>query len=290
MKNIFFYLLLCSSLFSDAQTQQNINKNTGTVANSISTIDSIRFTGSSSIMEVVLENGTVESHSISDIINVDFAASQSQHSCSADSVHNPNLIYGNMTDQEGNLYKTIVIGSQEWMAENLKTSVYRNGETISNITDSIQWSNLTTGAWAYYKNDSLFECPFGKLYNSYAVTDPRHLCPIGWHEPTNVEWTILTGYLGGEATCGGKLKSTSVQYWISPNQEATNESGFSALPSGYRISYGFYATIGYGGFWWSSSVFSDFESSYIFLGYLEGNYSQFNCLKQNGLNVRCLKD
>jgi uncharacterized protein (TIGR02145 family) len=240
-------------------------------------------------MEVVLQNGTIESHSISDIVNVNFA-SASQHSCGAESVHNPNLTYGNMTDQEGNVYKTIVIGTQEWMAENLKTSIYRNGDAIATNLSDTDWFNTQIGAWVFYNNDSQYECPYGKLYNWYAVTDPRHLCPIGWHEPTNVEWTILTGYLGGEATCGGKLKSTSVQYWISPNQEATNESGFSALPGGYRISYGFYATIGYGGFWWSSSVFSDFESSYIFLGYLEGNYSQFNCLKQNGLNVRCLKD
>ena len=211
MKNIFFYLLLFSSLSAAAQTQQNINKINGTVSNIIITIDSIRFTGSSSNVEVVLQNGTIESHSISDIINVNFAASQSQHSCGADSVHNPNLTYGNMTDQEGNVYKTIIIGSQEWMAENLKTSVYRNGNAIDNIIDDNQWSSLTSGAWASCINDSQYDCPYGKLYNWFAVADSRYLCPTGWHVPTDDEWTTLTDYLGGEEVAGGKMKTTGTQ-------------------------------------------------------------------------------
>ena len=142
MKKIFFYLFLFSSIISVAQTQQNINKNSGTVSNAISTIDSIRFTGSSTTMEVVLQNGTIESHPISDILNVNFIIAN-HDSCDATNVFNPNLSYGSMTDQEGNVYKTIVIGTQEWMAENLKTSIYRNGEAID-----ITGTSFTTGAWS----------------------------------------------------------------------------------------------------------------------------------------------
>jgi hypothetical protein len=115
--------------------------------------------------------------------------------CGAPNVHNPAKTYGSMTDQQGNVYKTIVIGSQEWMAENLKTSIYRNGEAIANVTDDSQWQVLTTGAWCYYNNDNQFNCPHGKLYNWYAVADPRNLCPTGWHVPTDGEWNVLIGYL-----------------------------------------------------------------------------------------------
>jgi uncharacterized protein (TIGR02145 family) len=133
------------------------------------------------------------------------------HNCGATNVHNPDKTYGTMTDQQGNVYKTIVIGTQEWMAENLKTSIYRNGEAIANVTDGNQWSGLTTGAWCYYENNSQYDCPYGKLYNWFAVSDSRKVCPTGWHVPTQGEWTTLTNYLGGESIAGGKMKSTSSQ-------------------------------------------------------------------------------
>ena len=292
MKNIFFYLLLFSSFYAAAQTQQNINKNTGTVSNIITTIDSIRFTGSSTIMEVVLQNGTIESHSISDIINVNFAFA-SQHSCGAEGVHNPNLTYGNMTDQEGNEYKTIVIGNQEWMAENLKTSIYRNGEPIvTNLTD-VDWQNsyiTQIAAWSYYNNDSQYECPYGKLYNWYAVADQRNLCPVGWHIPTDDELTTLTNYLGGELPAGGKMKSTGTQYWNAPNTDATNESGFSGLPGGYRFSLGGLQNIGNDGFWWSSSAPKIYNAWYRYLGYNLGNATRNMSGKPYGFSVRCLRD
>jgi len=289
MKNFFFYLLLFSSLISTGQTQQNINKNTGTASNAITTIDSIRFNGSSTTMEVVLQNGTVESHTISDIININFVLS-SQHSCGADSVHNPNLNYGSMTDQQGNVYKTIVIGLQEWMAENLKTTIYRNGNAIANITDNAQWSGLTTGAWASYNNDNQYDCPYGKIYNWYAVADPRHVCPTGWHEPTDDEWTTLADYLGGEFVGGGKMKSTGLQYWIDPNQDATNESGFSVLPGGNRSDDGDFSTVGIAGFWWSSSESSTTTAWLRFLSYDSGSANQASANKRSGLTVRCLRD
>jgi uncharacterized protein (TIGR02145 family) len=292
MKNFFFYLLLFSSLFTNAQTQQNINKNSGTVSNAISTIDSIRFTGSSTTMEVVLQDGSIESHPISDILNVNFITAN-QDSCDATNVFNPNLSYGSMTDQEGNVYKTIVIGSQEWMAENLNTSTYRNGDPIvTNLTD-VEWfdSYITQiAAWTFYNNDSLYECPYRKLYNWYAVADQRNLCPVGWHIPTDDEWTTLTNYLGGEASAGRKMKSTGTQYWNAPNTDATNESGFSGLPGGFRLSLGGLQNIGNNGFWWSSSESKTNNAWYRNLGYNIGNTTRNISSKQYGFSIRCLRD
>jgi len=213
-----------------------------------------------------------------------------QHTCGADYVHNTSKIYGSMTDQEGNVYKTIVIGTQEWMAENLKTSIYRNGDQLENITDDTLWAGLTTGAWASYNNDSQFDCPYGKLYNWYAVADPRHVCPTGWHEPTDTEWTTLIVYLGLEAVAGVKMKSTGSQYWISPNIYATNESGFSGLPCGARGFDGGFYSIGLYGLWWSSS---EFDTGFAWTSGLYNNnggaYQSYN-VKLYGLSVRCLKD
>jgi uncharacterized protein (TIGR02145 family) len=243
-------------------------------------------------MEVVLQNGTVESHSIADIINVNFiSVNQSQHSCGANNVHNPAKTYGTMTDQQGNVYKTIVIGAQEWMAENLKTTIYRNGNAIANITDNAQWDGFTTGAWASYNNDSQNDCPYGKLYNWYAAADPGHVCPTGWHVPTDDEWTTLTDYLGGAAAAaGGKMKTTGLQYWISPNTDATNESGFSGLPGGYRSSSGDFYNVGNGGYWWSSSEYDASRAWYRFLTYNYDNAYKDRNDKGVGFSVRCLRD
>ena len=157
------------------------------------------------------------------------------------SVHNPNVYYGIMTDQEGNVYRTIQIGNQLWMAENLKTTKYRNLDPIPNVTDNTAWNSLTTGAWCYLGNNSSNDCPYGKLYNWYAANDTRQICPSGWHIPTSSDINILVSYLGGASIAGGKMKSTGSDYWQSPNIGATNESGFSALSGGYRIdgSFGF---------------------------------------------------
>ena len=111
-------------------------------------------------------------------------------------------MYGSVTDIDGNTYRTIVIGEQEWMAENLMVEHYANGDWIPNVTNDAQWGNLSTGAWCYYNNDPQFECPYGKLYNWYTVADPRNVCPTGWHVPTDAEYTILTNYLGGAGPVG----------------------------------------------------------------------------------------
>ena len=153
----------------------------------------------------------------------------------------------------GYTYTSIVLGNgQEWMAENLRTTTYANGDPIPNITGNTQWPNLTTGAWVHYGNDSQNENPYGKLYNWYTVDDPRNVCPTGWHVPTDAEYTLLIDYLGGSvAGAGSKMKSTGTQYWSSPNSGATNESGFSGLPGGFRNDVGSFNYIGGYGGWWS---------------------------------------
>ena len=158
--------------------------------------------------------------------------------------------FSQVTDYDGNTYKTVKIGKQIWMAENLNVSHYRNGDIIPEVKNPDEWSKLTTGAWCYYENDSENGKTYGKLYNWFAVNDPRGLAPEGWHIPTDAEWTHLTEYLGGKeiektyqgiyyweiADVGGKLKATTL--WKSPNEGATNSSGFTAFPGGYRYDDG----------------------------------------------------
>jgi uncharacterized protein (TIGR02145 family) len=192
---------------------------------------------------------------------------------------------------DGYTYSSIVIGNgQEWMAENLRTNSYANGDPISNVTDTRQWANLTTGAWAHYNNDSIFENPYGKLYNWYAVKDSRNVCPTGWHVPSDAEWILLTDYLGGVSGAGGRMKSTGTQYWYSPNRNATNESGFSGLPGGFRSHNGLFGGIGERGSWWSSTEASTSNAKRRDLYYDYGIVSRLTTNKGIGLSVRCLRD
>jgi uncharacterized protein (TIGR02145 family) len=195
---------------------------------------------------------------------------------------------------DGYNYSSIVLGNgQEWMVENLRTTVYANGDPIPNVTDGIQWSNLTTGAWAFYNNyGQQYENPYGKLYNWYTVTDPRNVCPPSWHVPTSVEWSVLTDYLGGLSVAGNKMKSTGTQYWCSYNQYyATNESGFSGLPGGQRYTNGSCGAVGSSGYWWSSTMVNTSEAwSLSLVCSFSSDANEVFLLKEQGNSVRCLKD
>ena len=125
---------------------------------------------------------------------------------------------------------------------------------------------------------------YGKLYNWYAVVDPRHVCPSGWHEPTDGEWTMLSNYLGGGSVAGGKMKSIGLQYWISPNIDATNESGFSGLPGGYRSYVGSYNSIGNYGWWWSSSEHQVNLAWTRYLYFDLGSANQFKNIRNSNKN------
>ena len=220
------------------------------------------------------------------------------HTCGAPNIHNPNLTYGSMTDQEGNVYKTIVIGTQEWMAENLNTSIYRNGDAIATGLSNAEWENTINtqqGAWAYYNNDASYSCPYGKLYNWYTCADTRQLCPVGWHVPSDVDWSILTTYLGGEEIAGGRMKTTgtiedATGLWGSPNVYADNSSGFSGAPGGFRNDYGSYYFVGDLGNWWSSSENGVNDAFSRVLNYFFGRLNRFNDAKSYGFSVRCLRD
>jgi uncharacterized protein (TIGR02145 family) len=224
-----------------------------------------------------------------------FTTGTALHSCGAENMHNPDLIYGSMTDQEGNVYKTIVIGTQEWMAENLSTSVYRNGDVIATGLSTSQWTNTVQGAWAYFQNDASKNCPFGKLYNWYACVDARELCPTGWHVPTDADWTVLSDYLGGEAIAGGKMKTLGISdsatgLWSAPNSGATNSSGFSGIPGGYRMLQGPYSNLEFIGYYWSSSDFVTLSAYYRYIIYDDVDLTRATGAKGNGFSVRCVRD
>jgi uncharacterized protein (TIGR02145 family) len=204
-----------------------------------------------------------------------------------------------VTDVDGNNYPTININGQEWMAENLRTSKYANGDPIPNVTDNSQWSFLTTGAWVHQNNDSLYEITYGKLYNWQTVADSRNVCPTGWYVPSDINWFELANYLGGTTVAGGKMKSTGTiesgtGLWNQPNLGATNEGGFSGIPGGYRTGDGtFEGTFELGGWvgaWWSSSEFDVVQAGIIELVEFDEFCNVAFDDKRNGLSIRCMRE
>jgi len=197
-------------------------------------------------------------------------------------------------DIDGNVYKTVKIGKQTWMAENLKTTRYNDGTAVPLITDAAAWANrdsiaLTTPAYYWYDNDTTYKNIYGALYNGYTVKTGR-LCPDGWHVPTDAEWSELTTYLGGEGIAGGKLKEAGTTHWEAPNTAATNETGFNALPGGYRFMDGTFKLVNGGGNWWSSTGYNTERTWFrgmnnnielVIKGPLE---------KPVGVSVRCIKN
>jgi uncharacterized protein (TIGR02145 family) len=197
-----------------------------------------------------------------------------------------------LRDIDGNVYKTLKIGSQFWMAENLRTTRYHNGDSIKTTfpaTLDITIENAPKYQWAYDGKESNAEI-YGRLYTWYAATDSRNVCPTGWHVPTEEDWTTLTSYLVGEGVAGGKLKETGTTHWKSPNTGATNESGFAARPGGYRYGSGTFFDIGGTGNWWSSTEVSGTNAwCYTIYNYLRSVYKHYG-KKTNDLSVRCVQD
>ena len=207
----------------------------------------------------------------------------------------------NVTDIDGNVYQSVTNCNQTWTKSNLNVSKYSDGTPIPQVTDPTQWANLTTGAWCYYNNDSANGIIYGKLYNWYAVagiydaasaSNPslrKKLAPIGWHVPSDSEWTQLTDCLGGKSVAGGKMKSEGTTLWLAPNTLATNESGYTGLPAGYRNHYGTYNEIGNYGVWWSSTENAPYAWSRSLVSYDDSAFTSSN-YKLDGKSVRCLKD
>jgi uncharacterized protein (TIGR02145 family) len=194
-----------------------------------------------------------------------------------------------LTDIDGNVYSSITNCSQTWMAKNLNVSHYKNGDIIPQALNGTQWANLTTGAWCYYNYDAANGPIYGKLYNWYAVTDSRGLAPDGWHIPSDIEWTTLSNCLGGELVAGGKMKETGTSHWQDPNN-ATNASGFSALPAGCQMNGGVFTYLGSQAFFWSSTEYSSDTSSAKsrFLRYSNVDLTNDQVRKHSAYSVRCV--
>ena len=194
-------------------------------------------------------------------------------------------------DADGNVYSIVTIGNQTWLGQNLKTTKYNDGTSIPLVTNNNTWSNLSGPAYCWYNNDISYKNPFGALYNWYAVNSGK-LCPKGWHVPSDEEWTALINYLGGAYIAGGKLKEVGLQYWISPNQDAINSTGFSGLPGGFRSSFdGKFSNFSSSGDWWSStqenSIYAWGRSIWNSSGQI---YRYSDVDKKSGASVRCICD
>jgi uncharacterized protein (TIGR02145 family) len=206
-----------------------------------------------------------------------------------------------VTDIDGHVYRTVKIGDQWWMAENLKVTQYRNGDPISQIIDHTEWIRVTTGAYCNYGNDTSNVSTYGRLYNWYAIDDERGLAPKGWHVPSDEEWKQLEIVLGmsrAEADDegwrgsigGGKLKQAEILYWQSPNTGATNESGFSALPGGYRLSvYGKFSSMGNYAYFWTATSSGDDVAWSRSLNANSSAVGRSRGSRNYGFSVRCIR-
>jgi uncharacterized protein (TIGR02145 family) len=212
--------------------------------------------------------------------------------------YNQELNYGSLNDIDGNSYKTIAIGNQTWMAENLKTTKFSDGGTIAQKTDLAEWISLSTPAYCYFLNDEAkYKGTYGTLYNWHTVNTGK-LCPSGWHVPTSNDWGFLTASLGGAAVAGGKLMEAGTTHWITQNLPVSNSSGFTALPGGMRqgtydsLQASYFEDLGYTGYFWSSNDVTepgdDFNNG---IGMrITGGWDQWSFPKTAGQSVRCIKD
>lgn len=207
-----------------------------------------------------------------------------------------------VTDVDGNVYPTIILNGQEWMAQNLNTSKYSDGSLIANLVDSTSYVNTTFGAWSYYNHDVLNETLYGKLYNWYTVVDNRNVCPADWHVPSDQEWKNFVNFLdpsanGGLSTnsAGGLMKSTGTLeagtgYWVQPNSGATNESGFSALPGGQRNDDNSFYFQGSNAYFWSTNAIGQNNAIFYILFSANASLLRSNFRRTFGMSVRCVKN
>jgi uncharacterized protein (TIGR02145 family) len=201
------------------------------------------------------------------------------------------LSRGEFVDQrDGDTYKWVKIGKQIWMAENMKTSKYNDGTSIPLITDENEWYKLSSPAYCLPRMDTIIQkTSLGALYNWYAVNSNK-ICPKGWHIPSDNEWTVLIDYLGGKGIAGGKLKEAGTIDWLSPNKDATNETGFTALAAGGRSQAGFIGTIKEMGAWWSSTEEGNSYAWFRMMNCYNNEVIRYHYFKNNGFSVRCVRD
>jgi uncharacterized protein (TIGR02145 family) len=200
-----------------------------------------------------------------------------------------------VTDVDGNVYRIVKIGTQTWMAENLKTTKYRSGEPIGTTdphTLDIRGEDSVKYQWAYNGNE-VNVSTYGRLYTWYAIKDKRGVCPVGYHVPSREEWAKLSEFIGGASSGGGGLKERGTEHWLEPNFGATDTTGFTALPGGYRGYNGEFFFLGHSGIWWSSTESDHLEgSSWIrsLNRYSPSFYLTFTLNTVSAYSVRCIKD
>ena len=252
----------------------------------------------------IADNKTMSTASTTFTSNITGLTASTTYYARAYATNSVGISYGNeiifttsaetVTDIDGNVYKTIKIGNQTWMAENLKSIHFRNGDPIKNVTNDSEWANSNSEAYCWYNNDILNKVTYGALYNGYAVKDSRNIAPLGWHVATIDEWSMLISYLGGVSVAGGKMKEKGTTHWDSPNSDATNESGFNALPGGWRTKgTGAFQYKGSTGFYRTSSeeLNSGYDSLWhIMLFNQNANITTSYSVKDYGFSVRCIKD
>ncbi len=220
------------------------------------------------------------------------------NSCRKEERADYSLETGSVKDIDGNVYKTMIIGNQEWMTENLKTTRFNDGRRIDYPgSDNPAWINNRSGAYAWYGNDISYKNTYGALYNWHAVNN-GNLCPAGWHVPDDAEWTLINKYLAGKA--GAELKETGTAQWQGINSGASAGSGFKALPGGVRFSdmpggsrnpaEGYYYYMGRTGRWWSSSGHSNADAWYRSIHHDSGNMFRSHSSKETGFSVRCVRN
>lgn len=195
---------------------------------------------------------------------------------------------GSVSDIDGNTYKTVVIGTQTWMSENLKTTRYNDNTSIPLVTENAAWKSLISPAYCWYNNDaSTYKSDYGALYNWYTAATGK-LCPSGWRVPTDGQWSTLSTYLGGEDVAGDKMKETGTAHWTRYNGGVTNESGFTALPGGGRVN-GTFDFLGRAGAWWSAT---EYDVSNAWCRELDDDVVELlrgKIVKSQGYSVRCIK-
>jgi len=209
------------------------------------------------------------------------------NSCKEDDDNNNPNQSGTVTDIEGNVYNTVTIGKQIWMAENLKTTRFRDGTSIPLVTDNNDWGNLSTPGYCWYDNDINNKNKYGALYNFNTINTGK-IAPIGWHVPTLEEYNTLSDYLGGESLAGDKMKSTSG--WNSPNTVPNNNSSFSGFPGGARFGSQMFSGRGAIGCWWTSTQYQPTSAYLMILEYNKSESKIGALVKVNGFSVRCIKD
>lgn len=282
MKYIFLAICLGSVAQLSAQNTLNVYLTNGQIDSlDITTIDSVNFvtTPPPLSLSFYFSDGSTASYLYSDIDSIDFYFPAGMPT----DVFNPSITYGSVQDADWNSYNTVEIGNQVWMAENLRTTKYANGDPIAFINDTANWEFVDYDAYTFYELDSSLIIPNGYLYNWHVIADPRNVCPTGWHVPRESEWAELINYLGGTIAALGKLKSVSGNYWLPPNVSATNSSGFSAVGSGQINTLSFISLLN-DAFYWSSSLkfMSIVENAYS----LELSHDETYIQENNSTNLR----